>query len=130
MTFALNGREYKDIYITDYRVKLETLDGDGTGRSKAYGWPLIRDPQGQIINLVLEFFGSSSGNNDFRHLWNVCKSMGKTDYALVKFRDPLGSVIEQRMYLVASELKYKRIEFNGQVFTDRLQVSFIAEKGS
>lgn len=129
MIFSLNGREYTRLHIISYVVKIETLDGEGAGRSKAYGWPMIRDPQGTIINLNLEFGTSNSKEPDFVHLWQTCKSMGSTEFATVKFIDPTGATIEQRMYLVASELKYRRIERDGRVFTDAIKVNFIAEKG-
>ena len=129
MIFSLNGREYTGLHITNYAVKLETLDGEGTGRAKSYGWPMIREPQGQITNLALEFAASNSQEPDFVHLWGVCKSMGNTEFARVEFVDPTGAVISQNMYLVASELKYKRITRGGTVFTDTLKVSFIAETG-
>ena len=129
MIFAANGREYPRLHISNYAVKLETLDGEGTGRSRARGWPMLRDPQGTIINLNLEFAASSSTEPDFVHLWSLCKSMGRTEFAAVKFVDPTGAVIEQNMYIVAAELKYRRIERDGVVFTDALKVSLIAEKG-
>ena len=129
MIFALNNREYHNLHITSYAVKIETLDGEGTGRSRAYGWPIIRDMQGTIINLSLEFATSNSKEPDFVHLWQTCKSMGNTAFVMVKFIDPTGAFIEQKMYAVAAELKYKRIEHDGTVFTDALRVSFIAEKG-
>jgi len=130
MIFAINGREYPNLFIIDYSVKLETLDGEGTGRTKAVNWPMIRDPQGTIINLSLEFGTSNSKEPDFVHLWGVCKSMGKTDFVSVKFMDPTGSIIEQYMYLVASDLRYKRIyQEDDIVITDTLSISFIAQKG-
>lgn len=130
MIFAINGREYPNIYITEYSVKLETLDGEGTGRTKANYWPMVREPQGTIINLNLEFGTADSKNADFVHLWNVCKSMGTTSFVSVKFVDPTGSTIEQDMYLVASDLSYKRIYYDDNtVITDTLAISFIAQKG-
>lgn len=129
MIFSLDGREYTQIDIIDYIIKLETLDGEGTGRSRAGGWPLIRDPQGQIINLNLEFAGIDSTKSDFAHLWKTCRSMGKVDFVPVKFLDPLGEIISQKMYLVASELSYRRIQRDGKIFTNSLKVAFIAEKG-
>ena len=129
MTLSVNGREYPTLHIIDYEIKLETLDGESTGRSKAYGWPMIRDPQGYITNLVLEFTGIVSNSSDFVHLWNICKSMGSQEFATVKFVDPLGSVITQEMYLSTSELRYKRITIDNVVYTNALTVNFIAKKG-
>ena len=131
MIFAINGREYPNLFIINYAVKLETLDGEGTGRTKAKGWPMIREPEGTIINLELEFGTSNSKEPDFVHLWNVCKSMGATDFVPVKFVDPTGSVIEQNMYLVTSDLRYKRIyKDDNTVITDTLSISCIAQKGT
>lgn len=129
MIFAIDGREYPNLHIFTYSVKLKTLDGEGTGRTNAVNWPMIRDPQGTIINMDLEFIASNSKNPDFVHLWNVCLSMGKKDFVPVKFIDPTGNKIEQNMYLVASELRYKYIDKDDVVYTDALSVSFIAQKG-
>jgi len=133
-TFALNGVEYTDLYILSYSIKPEILDGAGTGRSKAFGWPMIRDPQGAMLNLNLafgvpDFMGGVSKSVQFRHLWLTVLSMGRDEFALVRFIDPIGVSHEQNMYLTASELKYKRISFEGNIFTDPLVVSFVAEKG-
>ena len=126
---TVDGREYKELIITGYSVKLEVLDGPGTGRSKSKNWPMIRQPQGTIINLSIEAAANSSDNPDFRHLWGTCVRMGETDFVPVRFVDPAGAVIEQSMYLVAAELKIKHIEIDGTVYSDVLQVSFVAQKG-
>ena len=130
---VLNDYKYTNLVIVDYSIDLETLDGDGTGRTKAWGWPLIRDPQGQIINLAIEFGGAGDKNNstnpDFNHLWNACRSMGRTDFVRVRFMDPTGAIIEQNMYLVTSSLRFKRIEHDGTVLSHSLTVYFIAEVG-
>ena len=129
-TFAINGTELDKLMINSYAIKIEVLDGEATGRTKAPGWPMIRDPQGLITNLVLEFYSPEGSNNSqFRELWEACKRMGKVEDALIRFVDPTGSVLERRMYCVTAQLKYKRIEYNGVVFTDALQVSFIDMEG-
>ena len=129
MIFAIDGRELPGLHIIDYSIKTETLDSEATGRSKADGWPLIRDPQGQIVNLNLEFASTSSDNPDFVHLWQVVRSMGSREFVSIKFVDPTGSVLEQQMYCVASQLKYKQIHRGGKVYTDSLKVAFIAKEG-
>ena len=130
MILALDGREYMQLHITKHAIKLETLDGEGTGRTKAQYWPMTRDPQGSIINLALEIATTSSKNAEFLHLWRTCKSMGEREFVSVKFVDPTGDIISQNMYLVMAELRYKRIEQNGVVFTDAIQLNLVAEKGS
>lgn len=133
MNLSVNGYEYNNLSIISYAIKIETLDGEGTARSMAHGWPMIRDPQGTIQNLSIEFGGqgdlNNSNNPDFNHLWRTCKAMGTEQFAAVKFVDPTGSVIEQNMYLVASELKYKRITIDDVVYTHALRVDFVAERG-
>ena len=133
MNLIINGYEYKGLSLTDYEIKLETLDGDATGRTKANGWPMIRDPQGTIINLSVEFGGEGDLNNstnpDFNKLWQTCMSMGQTDFVTVTFVEPTGNVISQEMYLVASGLKAKRISRDGVVFNHALKINFIARKG-
>ena len=132
MLFKLNGREYTKLKITNYSVKLETLDGEATGRTKAFGWPMIRDPEGAIINLALEFAGTwdaSSKNADFNHLWTVCYNMGRQEFAMVEFLSPVGQIISQKMYLVLSELKYRLIAVDNIVYHNTIKVLFIAERG-
>ena len=129
MIFSIDNREFPGLDIIGYTISLQTLDGEATGRSKATGWPMIRQPQGQITNLNLEFASTSSKNSDFAAMWRICKSMGSTEFVRVRFVDPLSEIIDQNMYIVASELKAKKIEQNGKVYTDSLRVSLIAEKG-
>ena len=131
--FKLNGREYRKLKLINYATKLEVLDGEATGRTKAYGWPLIRDPEGTIINLALEFAGTwdaNSGESELVHLYNTCYSMGTQEFANVEFLSPIGQAISQRMYLVMSEIRNKLITRDNKVYTDSIKVAFIAEKGS
>ena len=126
---SVNSRKYTQLQITDYEIALELLDGDGSGRTKAYGWGMIRDPQGYICNLYLEFAATNSRNPDFVHLWQTCKSLGKKEFVPIKFIDPVGDVIEQNMYIVIARLKCKRFEMDGKIYTDVIKVSLIAEEG-
>ena len=130
MIFAIDGRELPRLHIINYSIKTETLDGEATGRTKAYGWPMIRDAEGQIINLAIEFATTNSKEPDFIYLWNVIRSMGNREFCSVKFVDPTGATIQQNMYVVMSELRYRRIEKNGIIYTDSIRVAFIAEKGT
>ena len=127
---TVNGRSYDNLDITDYEIEVNTLDGDGTGRAKAYGWPLIRDPQGIITNLYLEFACTNNKNPDFIHLWQTIKSMGTQEFVPIRFIDPIGEVVEQNVYLVAARMKNKKFELDGKIYTDVIKVSFIAERGS
>jgi len=129
LIFAIDGRELPELDITDYSIKTETLDGEGTGRSKAPGWPMMRDPQGQVINLTLEFATTNSQNADFVYLWQVIRSMGGREFAPVKFIDPAGGVIEQDMYCTASDMKYIQIARGNKVYVSSLKVNFIAKEG-
>ena len=133
MIFKLNGREYAKLRITNYAIKVETLDGEATGRTKAYGWPMIRAPEGTIINLALEFagtLGANSRESELAHLWDACCSMGRQEFADVEFLSPVGQVVRQKMYLVLSDLHYRLITIDGTVYTNAIRVGFIAEKGT
>ena len=125
----LDGREYHELAITSYEIELKTLDGEGTGRAKAYGWPLIRDPEGSILNFYFEFARTNSKNPDFIHLWNTCKKMGREEFVPAMFLDPIGDIIEHNVYLVVARLKNKRFEQDGTIYTDVIKVNFIAERG-
>ena len=130
MIFSIDGRELANLHIENYSIKTETLDGEGTGRTKAYGWDMVRDPQGQITNLSLTFAATSSNEPDFVFLWQVIRSFGNRDFAPVRFIDPTGGIIEQEMYALASEIRYIRTKHNGVVYTDQIKVDFIAKKGT
>jgi len=126
---SVNGHNYKKLHITDYEIGLEVLDSEATGRTKGYGWVMIRDPQGVLCNLYVEIAQTESSNPDFVHLWRTIKSMGKKDFVPIRFRDPVGDLIEQNMYLVVGRIKCKRFEDNEVVYTDVIKVSFIAQRG-
>ena len=133
MNLAIDGYEYNNLVFTDYEIDLQILDGEGTGRSRADGWPMIRDPQGAIFNFTIEFGGvgdlNNSNNYDFNLLWQKCKSMGQNEFVSVRFRDPTGQTIAQDMYMVASPMKYKRITRDGIVYAHTFSINFIAKQG-
>jgi len=126
---AVDGHVYTQLHITDYEIGLEVLDSEATGRTKGYGWVMIRDPQGVLCNLYIEVAQTQSKNPDFIHLWRTVKRMGKEDFVKIKFRDPVGDLIEQQMYLVIGRIKCKRFEQDGTIYTDVIKVSFIAQRG-
>lgn len=130
MLFAIGEREFSGLKIINYSVRMELLEGEATGRSKAAGWPMIRDPQGVMLNLSLEFAASSSLEPDFVELWRICGDMGKDEFVRVSFTDPTGKITTQNMVITASELRYRRIGRDGAVFTDTLAVEFVAEMGA
>jgi len=51
----IKGRELHLLEIIKYSPKFELLDGEGTERTKAPGWDMIRDPQGVICNFKASF---------------------------------------------------------------------------
>jgi len=130
MIFSIDGRELKNLKIVDYSVNIEPLDGEGTGDTKADGWPTIRDPQGQKIHLNLTFGASNSKDPDLVYLWQSIRSMGSREFALIKFIDPTGEVIEQNMNLITSNLRYAYIQRDGKVYTNALSVAFRAQRGA
>ena len=129
MIFAIDGRELRELPIINYSISIETLEGEGTGETKAYGWPMIRDVRGQKLHLSLTFAASNSNNPDFVYLWQTIRSMGSREYALIKFVDPVGETIDQDMTLVASRLRYAYIRLDGKVYTNALSVEFKAQRG-
>ena len=130
MNIAINGRTYTELWIRDLQIAPEILDGEATGRSKARGWPMIRDPDGSLINFAITFAPTVSTNADFIHLWNTYRGMGSNEFAAVRLVDPLGNVIEQNMYIVIAPFDYTRIDRNGVVYVPPIRVTFIAERGN
>ena len=126
---SIAGHEYTQLDITNYEVGLEALDGEATGRSKAPGWPMIRDPQGGICNLYLEIATTSNRNPEFVRLWTLCKNMGSDDFVTASFVDPIGDVITQDVYIKLAKLKLKKFERDGKIYTDVIKLSLIAKEG-
>ena len=129
MILEIAGRAYKTLHITKFTPKVELLDGEGTGRSKADFWPMIRQPQGYIINFTLEFASMESKNTDFIHFWQTGLSLGANDFVPVRFVDPTETVIAQDMYYVIDAIDFRRVEDGGRIYTGPIKASFVARKG-
>jgi len=127
---TMDGHNYRRLDILEYEVGLEILDGEGTGRTRANTWPMIRDPQGFLINLYLEIGATSNECPEYRRLWQLAKSFGSRDFAPVTFRDPVGDTISQNMYIVLGKLKAKKFEKNGKVYSHSFKLSLIAQRGN
>lgn len=128
---SINGYSYEKLKIIDYEISLEPLDAESTGRTKSPGWSLIRSPDGIIFNLKLRFgsYGATSDNPDFIRLYETCKSMGRTDFVKVKFIDPTGATMSQDMYIGPTKWKSIKIQRDGKVYTDVIDISLIAKEG-
>ena len=126
---AIDGRAYTKLDIIEYEISPEVLDGEGTGRTKAPGWEMIRDPQGLLTNLYIEVGETSSDNEDFLHLYGVGKRMGKEDFVPAVFLDLDGTIISQQVYIKIQRVRVTKFENNGKIYVGSMKVSIIAKKG-
>ena len=126
---AIDGREYKQLHLVGYDPEILLLDGEGTGRSKAPGWNLIRDPQGYIINFSIKVPPTSSENPDFVHLIRTGKKLGSQSFVKVGFLDMIGDFVSQDMYFQIRQIPIKRIDSRGVTHTNEFSINFIAKKG-
>jgi len=125
----IDGKRYDKVPIINYEVSPEILDGEGSGRSKAQGWPMIRDPQGAMIHLNVEFGLTDSENPDFIELWNKILSLGREESVFVRLILPVGELLAQDMFAVPSPIKVRRINRNDIIYNETWKVNFIAVKG-
>jgi len=126
---SLDGRAYTNLDIIDYEISPEVLDGEGTGRTKAPGWDMIRDPQGLLTNLYIEVAATHNQNQDFLHLYSVGKRMGREDFVPAVFMDLDGEIINQLVYIKIQRVKGEKFERNGKIYVGAMKVSIIAKKG-
>jgi len=124
----INGKELHRLEIIKYTPKYELLDGEGTERSKAPGWGMIRKPQGIICNFKLEIFETRTDNPDFIYFMEQFVSLGSIDFIPIMHRDPMGRVWEQMMYFVVDEFDIENFE-DGYEYTSDIKAAFIAKKG-
>jgi hypothetical protein len=129
MHLNIGGRELSSLYITKFTPKIELLDGEGTGRTKADLWDMIRQPQGYILNFTVEIAPTLSTNQDFQHLYNTCLSLGSREFVSVSFIDPAGNPINQEMYYTLDGIDFTWVE-NGKIKTGPIRANFIAKRGT
>ena len=128
IVLSIDGRELTSLLIYDYKPKYELLDGEGTGRTKAPGWKMIRDPQGVICNFAIKIFETRTDNPDYMHFINTFYSLGSREFVNVTHRDPAGKVWNQNMYYVVDAIHF--IEpYNDGFYVDEIAARFIAERG-
>lgn len=124
--FQMDGYTY-DLPVTDFVVHIENLDGDGTGRMAAYGWPLFRQPQGTIINFDITVGAPSNRpSGDFLKLYNDMKSFGRTQFRTLSFNTPAG-VITQQMYGTVGDIRAIRFHRDGEDYWAAFSCKFIAK---
>jgi len=125
---TIAGRELHRLEIIKYSPKFELLDGEGTDRTRAPGWDMIRDPQGVICNFKVEIFETRTDNPDYIHFMDTFFSLGSNDFVQVVHRDMLGREWNQPMYYVVDEIDIYMDE-RGFEYTDNFKASFIAKRG-
>lgn len=117
-----------DLPVTDFKLKLEILDGEGTGRTLGSGWPLFRAPEGTIINVTVTFGAPINRNRgDFIKLYQDMKSFGKVEFKNITFMTPDGP-ITQSMYGVAGEIVAKRFVKNNETYWAAFSCEFVAKE--
>ena len=131
MILAINGHEYKNLHITKYLPKYELLDGEGTGRTKAALWDMVRDPQGFIVNFELAFAPTDTRNSDYIHLCDMLESLGTNEFVSVYHLDPRGKGYTQDMYFTMRVPEMKRVHEIPETWahTRDFSANFIARRG-
>jgi len=130
MTLTVNGRELRSLEIISYVPKIELLDGPGTGRSNADLWDMIRQPQGYILNFQIEIYSTLSTNEDFKHLYNTCLSLGSIEFVPVTVVDLLGNDLTQNMYFTLEGIEFRRSNSDNSIRTGNIKANFIAQRGN
>lgn len=128
--WSLDGRTYDNIPVIEFEFFAEILDGSGTGRMQAIGWPMHRQPEGTIFNVSMVVGipqANTNSNPDFVHLINTLNSFGQDDFKTVSFISPMG-IITQEMYSPSYSIKMKRITRDGVTYWGTLPVQFIAKQ--
>ena len=127
---TIEGRELSRLAIISYTPQYELLDGEGTGRTKAPGWDMIRDPQGVICNFEVEIFQMRADNPDYIFLMDTFYSLGQRDFVNVSHRDPTGRVWSQPMYYVVDCPGFVKIDPKSSVIhVETFKARFIAKRG-
>lgn len=128
MVFTIGTHTFETLVVSNYRFYAEILDGPGSGRTQAEGWPMVRDPNGLIKNVDLEIWMPDSTNPEFLNLLRILDNFGKKDFEIVSFVIPAG-VIVQPMYGASYEMGMRRLNTDGSSLWEPLTVRFRAKKG-
>lgn len=128
MIFTIGTNTFESLYVVEYTFYSEVLDGPGTGRTQAAGWPMVRDPQGIIKNVDLVIAQPDSRNAEFINLLRILDGFGSKDFEIVSFIVPAGT-ITQPMYGASYELGMTRLLSDGATLWKPLTVRFRAQKG-
>lgn len=128
MIFTIGTDTFETLIVSKYRFYAEILDGPGSGRTQADGWPMVRDPQGVIKNVDLEIAQPTSRNEEFLKLLRILDGFGKKDFEIVSFVIPSGTIV-QPMYGASYELGMIRQLSDGTTLWEPLTVRFRAKKG-
>ncbi|MCL2391982.1 MAG: hypothetical protein FWC66_05160 [Oscillospiraceae bacterium] len=125
---TIDGRELPGLDIVRYTPRYEILDGSGTGRTRAPGWDMIRDPHGVICNFAIELFHPVSDNADFQFFMDTFFSFGRREFVRVGHTDMVGREWNQEMYYVVDGVDC--LLFEGEkVHNSNVVARFIAKKG-
>lgn len=129
MILSIDGREFTKLPVLKYNLSTEILDGQGSGRTQAPGWPMFRDPNGIIKNIDGEIGlpANNSDNSDFITFLAAMDSFGEIDFRTVSFVTPSGT-ITQEMYGASYKLKLKRVIRDGKTYWGIIPFKFIAKK--
>lgn len=125
--FEIDGKDFSSLGIITYKVDSKILDGAGTGRMQAEGWPMFREPQGVIKNISLTIRPQNSANSLFLDFLEILDSFGSKDFREVYFVSA-GESIRQEMYGASYSLDTFRIDEDGTEHYNQTPVEFIAER--
>ena len=125
--FSINGREYRSLAVIGFNLKVDVIDGEGSGRTQSEGLPMFREPRGTFKNFDVTLgLTNSSKNGDFIHILSTLDDFGKTDFKQMSFATPSGK-ITQEMYATKYALSMKRIKVDGVTYWGSLKISCVAK---
>jgi len=126
---SIDGKTFGSLPVFEFSIDTQILDGDGTGRMQAFGWPMFRDPNGVIKNISgrIGLPNNASNNSDFIDFIAAMDRFGTQDFATVTFHTPSGT-ISQKMYGASYRVEAKRFTDNGITYWGSIPFQFVAKE--
>ena len=124
----IDGRDLSGLDISSYSSTYELLDGEGTGRTNAPTWDLIRDCHGMGVNFQIEIARPRSDDDDFRFFMQTFMSLRQREFVRVIHTDMLGEQWNQEMYYIVRGVSVEKFD-NDFIYLEDVQANFIFRRG-
>ena len=124
---VIDGHNYS-VPIIKYSIEPQILDSEGTSRTAAVGWEMVRGPQGTLINLNVTIGLSRSADPEFVALFKKIMSLGVKEFVKVQVILPVGELLTQDMYASPKNIELNQVTKNGIVYSGSWDIFFGARK--